>query len=91
MTHVIHKFALELVGRTTIFLPAKARVLSVANQRETLTLWAAVPTTFEGEPFARVFDSFMTGGEIPDPYATFLGTFLFHDGAFVCHVFETTP
>jgi len=92
MTQVVHKYPLELAGRSIISLPAKARVLSVGNQHENLELWVAVPTRNDGlEPVTRQFDSVMTGEEIPEGYSEFLGTVLFHGGSFVCHVFETTP
>ena len=65
-------------------MPKGATVLSVANQQDTLCLWAmvdpAAPEVF------REFDVLGTGKAIPEWERVFIGTVLI--GQFVWHVFE---
>lgn len=84
----IFKYELPVMETQLLTLPKNARVLSVANQRDNLVLWAAV------DPQAKDVESHLitigtTGNTLPDVQNTdFLGTVLFNNGSFVTHVFH---
>lgn len=86
----IYKFTLgeDRIGATTQpqTLPGIERILSVANQREQLVLYALSST----EPDAgRDFHIFVlqTGWNVPASATHFIGTVLFANGDYVLHVF----
>lgn len=83
----VFKYTLPLTGKCSLSMPDGAKVLSVQNQREALTLWALVD---EGAVrVQRDFMSVMTGAISPLSHLQpFIGTVQFDGGNFVVHVFE---
>jgi len=72
-------------GKQVKLMPAGARILSVAEQWERLTLWALVNT--EVAHVERVFEIIGTGGVLVDvPSEGYVGTVLI--GPYVWHLFE---
>lgn len=87
---VIYKYKLEITDYQKIYLPIGSKILSVANQREQLCLWALVdPDANFGEHLHHV-EIIGTGNPIPPVYQgmerVFLGTVVIEP--FVWHVFE---
>lgn len=76
-----------LPDRTIVDLPKGSKIISVANQRETLCFWALVDTN-ETEIEKVIFEVKMTG-EIIDNFKNLLhlGTVLMQNGDLVVHVF----
>ena len=85
-TKVIHKYPLR-VGRNEVELPWGAKILSVANQRENIAMWAEVNDTHE--KVSRLFHVVLTGASAPAP-ARYIGTVMLDGGNFVVHVYEDT-
>ena len=80
----IFKYELNGVDRQVVEMPAGAIVLSVANHRGNICLWAKVDTE---RPYSRrVFDIIGTGNPIADASRQFLGSVVIDP--FVWHVFE---
>lgn len=69
-------------------LPKGAEILSVANQAETIVLYALVDPEQPVEP--RAIEIILTGEEIVTPQylGRFIGTVMLGGGSFVVHVFE---
>ena len=89
----IHKYQFEAGKLEQEFvMPEGATVLSVQNQNEKLTMWAAINTGARLEK--RRFTIALAGREEPKLrdvgryLMKFIGTVQFDDGNFVCHVFE---
>ena len=80
----IWKFSLQIAAKQSLLMPQGATILSVANQRDTLCLWAVVDP--KATPVRREFDVFGTGHTMPELIGVFVGTVLI--GSFVWHVFE---
>ena len=90
MKREIWKYHLE-PGKNLVLMPAKADILSVANQRDQIALWALV--NLDNAMDARHIEVFPTGHEIPELPAIpriairrFIGTVQI--GAYVWHVFD---
>lgn len=84
----IWKYQLEIVDNQIILMPENAEILSVANQRETLCLWALVdPEALKKERHIRIIG---TGNNIHHSFykEKFIGTVLMENGFLVWHVFE---
>jgi len=84
----IYKYPLELKpDAQEIELPMGAKILSVANQREQICVWAHVnPDVKETQTFQ--FKIFGTGHPCELPAnAQFLGTVLIAGGSFIWHIF----
>lgn len=87
MVNIIYKFELR-VGRNDLTLPAGSRILSVANQREKVVMWAAVAARTGANPVRWQLDVLMTGTNVSEEFTVgFVGTVLLSDGEFVLHVF----
>lgn len=84
----IFKYVLLIKETQLVTLPKNAQVLSVANQRGNLVLWAAVNTQVK-ETEQHLITIGTTGNPLPDiRKANFLGTVLFDNDTFVAHVFH---
>lgn len=84
----IYKYNLEVQDEQELLLPTGAKILSVANQRETIVLYALVDKEIKTE---EVFKFVVRGTGHPvdfqiDDY-TFLGTVKLMNGSFMFHVF----
>lgn len=106
MNTTIHKFVIPVqesfmmpglhksLLRAYVDMPCEAEILSVENQRETLTVWAMVdPNETRREP--REFVLLATGATLLHEAAEefdasffFMNTVLFSGGSFVLHVFK---
>lgn len=84
----IHKY--QLTTDDTVIdlaLPVGSEILSVANQRDILVLWARVSEDDKMRMHKLALCT--TNGTCPVPEdARFIGTALFQGGAYVVHVFE---
>lgn len=106
MNTVIHKFVIpvqesfmmpglhEELLQVKVEMPSGSEVLSVENQRETLTVWALVNPE-EKRMVQRKFALLATGATLARPAAAelrrdfvFMNTILFSGGSFVLHVFK---
>ena len=89
MSNAIWKYQLHLTDRQSVEMPSGAKILSVAEQEETLCLWALVDTK---APFyeMRQIEIVGTGNPIPSlappQERTFIGTVVTQP--FVWHVFS---
>lgn len=81
----IWKYELKLVDRQAVSMPIGATILSVANQRGNLCLWAKVNPR-HNHPTNRIIQIVETGNPIPNEEMTFIGTVVIDP--FVWHVFE---
>ncbi|KQL55941.1 MULTISPECIES: DUF7352 domain-containing protein [Bacillaceae] len=84
----IFKYNLKLVLTQNLELPEGAKVLSVANQKDQLVLWAIVdPKVKEMDDYTVVIGT--TGDPLLDTasYMDFIGTVMFDNDTFVAHVF----
>lgn len=80
----IHKYPLYVTDMQVVMMPVGARILSVANQRDMLTLWAEVNT--EAPPAGRVIHVVGTGNPlVVASNADFIGTV--EMGQFIWHVY----
>ena len=82
---VIWKYQLQLRDRQKVSMPVASTLLSVANQRGTLCLWAMVDPT-NTNTVERDIEIIGTGNPIPDGRRSFIGTAVI--GPFVWHAFE---
>ena len=80
----VWKFSVPVDDASVIEMPHGAKLLSVANQRETICLWAAVDT--RAPKVGRRIQVCGTGH--PLPLGEFVGTVVLHRGALVFHVFD---
>jgi hypothetical protein len=71
-------------GQNSFAMPRGARILHLATQNGTPTLWAEVDTEQPGE--VREFRVIGTGHEVPPLPCEYIGTYL--SGPFVWHVYE---
>ena len=84
MTQTIYKYPLDIVDSQTIKMPANAVPLHVAEQSETLTMWAQVNTANEVIDYD--IQIFGTGHHLPsEGLGARVGTVLMGD--FVWHVY----
>jgi hypothetical protein len=85
----IYKYTLRATDEQVVELPYGARILSVANQRENMCLWALVNTE-QARTERRIIVIKGTGHSAEDIMSNdiFLGTVLLHNGDLVFHVFE---
>jgi hypothetical protein len=81
----IFKYQLEITDRQIIKMPQGAKILSVQNQHNTLTLWAEVNPT--SQMVDRYFQVFGTGHPIEDELGDYLATVLTDNDRIVWHVF----
>ncbi len=84
---VIWKYSLEIVVSQDVQMPEGATLVHVAAQYDGPCVWALV------EPEGRVVVNRRiyihgTGHWIMDPIATYVGSFMLQNGAFVGHVFD---
>lgn len=82
----VWKFPLGRSDVAEVDMPGGAKVIEVAWQSGTFTLWAMVVP--DKPPQRRVFYIVGTGSDIPADAHTHLGTV--HTGGFVFHIFEGT-
>ncbi len=84
----IWKWPLEVTDLQQVQMPRGAKVLSVQMQYGRPKVWALVDEREPQEP--RSFATFGTGNPLPPDghYGRFLGTYQFHGGNLVFHVFE---
>jgi hypothetical protein len=80
----IWKYTLALTDVQVVPMPADAVMLSVANQRGSLCLWAMVDPS-QGMA-SRTIEIFGTGHVLPPAVRSFIGTVVMDE--FVWHVFE---
>lgn len=77
-------------GQEFLYLPAGAQVLSVANQRDSVMVWALCDPTAPLTQY--LFTKEYTGIDIVQPdLGNFLGTVLLYDSSLVVHVFYRIP
>lgn len=81
----VWKFVLELVDDQEIWLPAKARVLTVAVQHGRICIWALLRENQEREPYRVSIRG--TGHNCDCVPANFYGTVQLDGGSLVFHVF----
>lgn len=88
----ILKYHLTQANNFTLELPVGAKVLSVQNQHEKLTLWA-LSESRDSPPAleTRRFSVWPTGVHFSWLGRTFLSTVQFQGGDYVVHVFEDLP
>jgi hypothetical protein len=80
----IHKYPLYVTDMQVVMMPVGARILSVDNQRDMLTLWAEVDTEAPSE--GRVIHVAGTGNPLNAPSdSDFIGTVQM--GQFVWHIY----
>jgi hypothetical protein len=82
----IHKFELKIADYCSIQMPVGAKVLTVANQRNHLCIWAEVHVDAGME--TRRFAIRGTGHHMQGDEGRFIGSVMFRDGDLVFHVFE---
>lgn len=88
----VYKYPLKLQDHWSLEMPIGAKILSVDNQREQITLWALVDASPEAPTEVRSFLIRGTGHNIDEGLnLEFIGTVLVHDGGLVWHVFELQP
>lgn len=84
----IRKYLLDK-SHTAIDLPHGTQVLSVANQKGKVAMWASVPSE-PGPQEEYLFRSVCTGEVMESPaVGRFIGTVLLEDGEFVVHVWAS--
>lgn len=88
----IYKYRIGLTDRQVLQLPQGCRIMTVANQREQLFLWAWVPVDpVDRKPTSWEVYIIGTGNDadilLDDELLTYLGTVLMRDGELVRHVF----
>lgn len=90
----IFRYPIEITGTPHALMPASARVLSVAGERNpgemgelNLDVWALVAPS-DTNVVKREFRIVGTGHPVPTDCGRFIGTVLTHRGALVWHVFE---
>lgn len=84
MKKAIYKYTLnEQVNKQTIEMPRTAKILSIQNQNDKITIWAEVDLNIMGG--TRTFNVVTTGHDFPE-LAVYRATVQI--GAFVWHVFE---
>jgi len=81
----IYKYDL-FIGYNSLYLPDGYKVLHVAEQYGSLTMW--VEQSIQNSPSYRTFNVHGTGHQIPDDNAVHVGTALMSSGL-VWHVYET--
>jgi hypothetical protein len=82
----IWKFILKPTIFQTINMPAGAKILTVQNQCNDITLWAEVE---EKAPIEKRFiEIFGTGSRFGSGSRTYIGTVLMLDDGLVWHVYE---
>lgn len=85
MAKTIYKYQLELSAVQGVSMPEGAEILSAANQRGSVCIWAIVDP--KAEPKTRLIEVFGTGHILPGAKSRrFIGTVLAEP--FVWHVFE---
>jgi hypothetical protein len=87
----IHKFTLNRGGTTTVEVPAGSRLLKLALQNDTATLWFLVNPT--SPKVVRRFNGYVTGVDIEYPIRdqsnlSYVDSVLFRNGDHVVHYFE---
>lgn len=82
---VIWKYELKLTDRQTVRMPVATDLLSVANQRGSLCLWAMVDPDNPNK-VDRDIEIIGTGNPMPHWRRSFIGTVVIDQ--FVWHVFE---
>lgn len=90
MSRVVWKFAIEIgthAGVTDLLIPENAKLLHCAGQGNAMCMWFEVP---EDSPrvVKRGFRIYGTGDATIDGGATYVGTGIFNDGAYVFHLYE---
>ena len=80
----IHKHEIRHT-HTTVTMPTGARIVHVANQRETACIWFDCDDS--NELIRRDFRVFGTGHEVPEGLS-YVGSVLVAEGTVVWHVFE---
>ena len=89
MNYRIWKFELQIEDMQEVRMPAGSEILSVANQRGTLCLWAMVDVSKKATPEFRYIEIIGTGLPVASDMGVdrrFIGTVLFDP--LVWHVFE---
>lgn len=81
----IWKYELTLADLQAVSMPIGSGILSVANQRGSLCLWAMVDPANESK-VTRQIEIIGTGNPMPEGKRTFIGTAVIDP--FVWHVFE---
>jgi len=82
---VIWKYELKITDRQKVRMPVVSDLLSVANQRGSLCLWAMVDPA-NANTVERDIEIIGTGNPMPDGRRTFIGSAVIDP--FVWHVFE---
>lgn len=82
----VYKYKLEIQDHQVVSLPKGARILSVANQREDIVLYAEVDDEQKGITDIDIFIH-GTGHVMNENANLFLGTVLLREGYLVFHVF----
>ena len=85
MTNTIWKYELNITDRQVVSMPADSTILSVANQRGTLCLWALVDPAVS-DKVDRDIEILGTGNIVSTALRSFIGTVVMEP--FIWHVFE---
>lgn len=86
----IWKYPLDVIGLQRIEMPAKAEILTVQMQGDTICLWALVEPS--NDKTKRGIFIIGTGHSVGvDELGRYVGTFQINGGALVFHVFENAP
>lgn len=81
----IHKYIIDY-DRTDIEMPLDSEILSVQNKHGRMVIWALTEPSKPVE--VRTFIKVLTGFEMNEPTARYIGTVQFDDGNYVNHLFE---
>ncbi len=84
MENTIHKF--KVTSNMVLGIPADARILHVAAQRESAYMWILLDK--QAPCVERKFEAYGTGHILPDDPGEFVGSVAVHGGDFIFHVFE---
>lgn len=88
MQKVIYKFELKIDDVVKVEMPKGAKILTVQNQNDNVSLWALCDKDAEKE--IRIFSVIGTGHDFNPVAMEYIGTFQTMGGAFVGHLFEIT-
>lgn len=81
----IRKYIIDY-NRTDIEMPLDSEILSIQNQHGKMVIWALTEPSKPVE--VRTFVKVLTGFEMNEPSARYIGTVQFDNGLFVNHLFE---
>lgn len=86
MTNVVWKYELPIGPMFELEMPARARILTLQEQRLKPTIWCAVDP--DAPKVTRKFGIIATGNPVDFELPKYIGTFQMFGGDTVLHVFE---